>query len=144
MTKPYLRGQVYKLDCMDHSLCTNYKPIFDHVNDEWAVIVSNIIFLPVKKSNQFPMHTKKQRKVLGNPTCQYFLFWEFCQSRILLYFHYVRSSVRHTRGISPVLDGLDHVNHIFLKHIVCSSTSRHMMIIVASYGLTKTFIKGKI
>ena len=63
MTEPYLRGQVNKLDCMNHSLCTNYKPILDHVNDERAVIVSNIIFLPVKKSNQFPMHTKKQRKV---------------------------------------------------------------------------------
>ena len=34
--------------------------------------------------------------------------------------------------------------YIFLKHIVCSSTRRHMMIIVASHGLTKTFIKGKI
>ena len=65
MTEPFLRGQVYKLYCMNHSLCTNYKPILDHVNDEWAIIVSNIIFLPVKKSNQFPMHTKKTKKSSG-------------------------------------------------------------------------------
>ena len=122
MTEPYLRGQVNKLDCMNHSLRTNYKPILDHVNDEWAVIVSNIIFLPVKKSTQFQMHTKKQRKVLRNPTCQYFLFWEFCQSRILLYFHYVRSSVRHRRDISLVLNGLDHVNHI-LRFMVYQNTA---------------------